>query len=365
MMNLEKEENYDRVSEVKAFDETKGGVKGLVDAGITKVPRIFFSDQVHRFGEAVASSSAAITVPTIDLDAIEEDSILRRSVAESVLDASAKCGFFQVVNHGIPVPVLDEMLRGVRRFYEQDAEIKKQWYTRDGSKTVIYNSNYDLYTAASANWRDTAYVTMAPYSPNPDELPPVCRDIMIEYAEKMRKLGGVLFELLSEALNLDGKHLNEIGCSEGLGILYHYYPPCPEPELTLGASIHTDINFLTVLLQDNLGGLQFLCNNQWIDIPPLPGALVVNIGDLLQLISNDKFTSGLHRVLASRGGPRVSVASFFTTGLNSSSTIYGPIKELLSDDDPPKYRETTVREYSLHFNTKKDHITSALLDFMV
>lgn len=106
---------------------------------------------------------------------------------------------------------------------------------------------------------------------------------MIEYANEVMKVGRVFYELLSEALGLERNHLNEIGCSEGLGIVYHYYPPCPEPELTLGASIHTDMNFLTVLLQDDFGGLQMLFNDQWVDIPPVPGALIVITSDLLQV----------------------------------------------------------------------------------
>lgn len=83
-----------------------------------------------------------------------------------------------------------------------------------------------------------------------------------------------------------------------------------------------------------------------------------------QLISNDKFKSSEHRVLANNGpGPRVSVACFFTTGLMPSSKVYGPIKELLSEDNPPKYRETTITEYSLHYNAKGLGAGSALLDF--
>ena len=64
--------------------------------------------------------------------------------------------------------------------------------------------------------------------------------------------------------------------------LGHYYPACPEPELTMGTTKHSDNDFLTVLLQDQVGGLEVLYEDKWIEIPPVPGALVINIGDFLQ-----------------------------------------------------------------------------------
>ena len=84
---------------------------------------------------------------------------------------------------------------------------------------------------------------------------------------------------------------------------------------------------------------------------------------IFQLISNDKFISVEHRVLANRTGPRVSVASFFSTNLNPNSRPYGPIKELLSEESPPKYRETTIRDYVAFFIHKGLDGTSALLHF--
>ncbi|PNX60798.1 1-aminocyclopropane-1-carboxylate oxidase-like protein, partial [Trifolium pratense] len=89
------------------------------------------------------------------------------------------------------------------------------------------------------------------------------------------KLGTLLLELLSEALGLI-----DFGCADGLFAIGNYCPPCPEPELTMATITHADADFITVLLQDHIGGLQVLHKEIWIDVPPLPGALVVNIAVL-------------------------------------------------------------------------------------
>lgn len=95
-----------------------------------------------------------------------------------------------------------------------------------------------------------------------------------------------MFELLSEALGLKPEHLGAINCGLGRTFIGHYYPSCPEPELTMGTSVHTDPSFITILLQDQIGGLQALHNNKYINVAPVPGGLVVNIGDMLQVYLN-------------------------------------------------------------------------------
>ncbi|GFP95909.1 1-aminocyclopropane-1-carboxylate oxidase homolog 1 [Phtheirospermum japonicum] len=276
------EPNYDRKGEVKAFDDTKAGVKGLVDSGVARVPRIFIHPP-ENLQNISKNSNKRFEFPIIDLDGVNKDPVEHKNIVNKILDASQEWGFFQVVNHGIPVSVLEEMLDGVRRFHEQDDELKKPYYSRDFTKKMIYNSNFDLYSSSAASWRDSFNCTVAPNPPELQELPCACREIMLEYGKQVMELGITLFKLLSEALGLDPNHLIGIDCAQTLALFGHYYPACPEPELT------------------------------------------------------------------------------DTSGVNSR--VYGPIKELLSEHNSPKYRAIQIREYTSHVRARGVDGTSALQNF--
>ncbi|KAK6929804.1 Non-hem dioxygenase N-terminal domain [Dillenia turbinata] len=374
-VSAESESNYDRTSEVKAFEDSKLGVKGLVDAGITKIPRFFIHqpDKLYKLSD----SEPEFSIPVIDLKGVKESPILLRAdIIDRVRDASEKWGFFQVVNHGVPLSVLDEMINGVRRFFEQDDEVKKELYSCDQKRKFFYCSNPFLSRAPAATWKDLFGCYMAPNPPDPESIPAACRDIMIEYSKQMMKLATTLLELLSEALGLKPDYLEEIDVAKALRLQGHYHPACPEPELTLGSGNHTDLGILTLLLQDEIGGLQILHKNQWVNVPPIHGALVVNLGDLMQasvnqaelfsfqLISNDKFKSANHQVVSKSVGPRISVPCFFRpTVEDDTPRLYGPIKELLSEGNPAIYREITMKELFSHFSTKKFEWVPVLENF--
>ncbi|KAF7018760.1 hypothetical protein CFC21_032014 [Triticum aestivum] len=154
-------------------------------------------------------------------------------------------------------------------------------------------------------------------------------------------------------------HLEEdAACLEGFA--GHYYPSYPEPHLTLGTTAHSDPCFLIVVLQNAVGGLQVLVDglqeddkksvSVWVDVPAVPGALVVNIGDFRQLVSNGKFRSVEHRVVAKSAGPRVSVACCFRRqGAATSTRVLRPIVA----DGEAQYRSTTMAELVRRYRAKR------------
>uniref|UniRef100_A0ACD6AGC1 Uncharacterized protein n=1 Tax=Avena sativa TaxID=4498 RepID=A0ACD6AGC1_AVESA len=341
-------DGYDRRRELQAFDDTKAGVKGLVDAGVTAIPTIFRHPPEALEGVIITSSTSeedmAAIIPTVNLSSRREEAVAQ------VRRAAGTVGFFQVVDHGVPADLMAGMLAGVRGFNEGPAEAKRALYSRDQARKARFNSNFDLFTSAAANWRDTLFLNLAPVPPPPEELPEAVRDVAAEYGEAVTEVALRVLELLSESLGLRGDHLREMGCAQSLNAACQYYPPCPEPHLTLGTRSHTDPGFLTVLLQDGMAGLQVLVGGgTWVDVPPVPGALLINVGDLLQLVSNDQLRSVEHRVVAnkSKDTARVSVASFFNTDMRRSTRLYGPITG--TGTGTPIYRSVTARDFIATF----------------
>lgn len=348
--------SYDTANEVKAFDETKAGVKGLADSGVIKIPRFFVHPPEKTQQPPSKSSNISLQVPIIDFEGFE--SSRRMEVVNEIRKASENWGFFQVVNHGIPENVMDGMLAGVKRFHEQPQEVKMEFYSRDADQRVKFFTGVLLLTQEPAIWRDTVAFDFKDGKLDPQLFPGIVREEVSEYFRHVTKIGKALSELLSEALGLRSNFLSSIECMETESLVGHYYPACPQPDLTLGTTTHSDPSFLTILLQDNMGGLQVRHQNQWLDVPPLHGALLVNIGDLMQLITNDKFRSVEHRVLAGEVGPRISVACFFFPSTANKFKPYGVIKELLSDDTPMIYRATHLAEFMGQYMSTGSYVST-------
>ncbi|KAL0812595.1 hypothetical protein Bca101_069038 [Brassica carinata] len=324
--------SFDRASELRAFDETKTGVKGLVNAGITHLPRIFHESPSNLANPKPPSTDLLhlTTIPTIDLGGrVFEDEAKRKNTVDGVRDAAEKWGFFQVINHGVSLDLLERMKDGVRGFNEQAPEVKKQYYSRDFRREFVYTSNFDLYTSSAASWRDTFSCYMAPNPTKPQDLPAICSTATALFLPSF-------FRIKSKGFKFSAK---------GTGSMFLL--------LLVHSSSTSETFSRQVLVQQSMPFAQNL---------PIGSKFSL----CMQLITNDKFISSEHRVLANRAtGARVSVACFFTTGIRPNPRTYGPIRELVSEDNPPKYREITVKEFAAHRSAKGHDGTSDLLHFKI
>ncbi|RRT67146.1 hypothetical protein B296_00022907 [Ensete ventricosum] len=170
------------------------------------------------------------------------------------------------------------------------------------------------------------------------------REVVSAYCREVRQLGFRLLGAISLSLELEEDYLEKMLGEQEQHMAVNYYPKCPDPELTYGLPAHTDPNVLTILLQDpNVTGLQILKDGRWIAVRPLPNALVVNIADQLQALSNGRIKSVWHRAVVNSDRERISVASFLCPG---NSVVISPPEKLVGGDGcPAMYTSYTYEEY--------------------
>jgi isopenicillin N synthase-like dioxygenase len=202
----------------------------------------------------------------------------------------------------------------------------------------------------------------------------VCSSTVEEYMGQIEKLARQLLELLTEGLGLEPTRFNHYVEEERMmSMRFNLYPPCPQPELAIGLRAHTDPHLLTILHQDAIAGLQVHIDDEWITVKPRPDCFVVNVGDLfqvrthhhflssrfemgmragvlmervwclgLQVLSNTRYKSVLHRAAVNGTSKRLSLACFLNPPLDA--TVEAPA-ELVSAARPQVYRPFTWGEY--------------------
>ncbi|MQL88442.1 hypothetical protein Taro_021002 [Colocasia esculenta] len=351
---------YDLERELKQFIEAKASIKDLVDAGITHIPGFcHFPDSIRT---SPPSTTARSSIPVVDL------SVPRPRAVELVAGAAREWGFFLVTNHGIPLHQISAALSSVQAFNELPAETKATYSTREETRAFIFNSNLTPSMRGVASWRDNLQVATSPRLPNPETIPEVCRVELLDWDKTTRGLAARLMELLSEGLGVEAERLEGLSCLDGRVVMGNYYPYCPQPELTMGQGGHTDPAALTVLVQNEVGGLlikkgSVFEDGEWFEVDPVPGAIIIIIGDILQIISNDEYKSAEHKVVANpHKTSRISVASFCFPGKMDDSTHYGPLQELVSKK-PARYRQFTMSEHRRAMFARVEGVSSVVHNF--
>lgn len=343
--------SFDRLAALKEFDESKAGVKGLVDSGITTLPPIFHHHPPPSLLDSCSKPSVSITTTDLSLPIIDL-SLPRPIAVERIRSAAKTVGFFQLINHSIPLDSISRTLSAIRSFNELPVAAKSPYYARDFSRGVSYFSNFDLFSSPAATWRDTIHFKWdTNLRPDPRCMPDICRDEILEFDEQMTEAAKSIMGMMLEGLGVEAEKLERKTFHEDRQMICHYYPWCPEPEKTVGTTAHKDPSVLTLLVQDGIGGLQVRWDGKdgksgWINVKPIEGALIVNVGDLLQIFSNNEYKSVEHRVIAnSHDKARVSIAVFFRPGNKGETDLYGPLQELVSLEKPATYRNFTIPEY--------------------
>ncbi|OAY33053.1 1-aminocyclopropane-1-carboxylate oxidase [Manihot esculenta] len=244
----------------------------------------------------------------------------RAATMAKIKDACENWGFFELLNHGIEPELLDEVERKTKGHYKKCMEQRFKEMVASKGLEGVQTEIKDL------DWESTFFLRHLPES-NIAQVPDLddeYRKVMKEFAAKLEKLAEELLDLLCENLGLEKGYLKKAFYgSRGptFGTKVSNYPPCPKPDLIKGLRAHTDAGGIILLFQDDkVSGLQLLKDDQWIDVPPMRHSIVVNIGDQLEVITNGKYKSVEHRVVAQTDGTRMSLASFYNPG--SDAVIY-------------------------------------------
>ncbi|XP_059072926.1 flavonol synthase 1-like [Cryptomeria japonica] len=324
-------------------------VQTLSESGIETVPLQYVRADLE------ASKPHDTQVPVIDLHALGDQDLQQETIA-AFSNAAQNWGFFQIVNHGIPNSLISRMQAMGKAFFDLPLEEKELYKNELAGSPIGYGSKLGYSPDAKLDWGDYYYnVTLPPHRRNMSKWPKQPSDfteIMDEYSREIYKLWEVLMQAFSRGLGLkDENSFNEAvgGDTKETHIRINYYPPCPQPELVLGISPHSDPNVLTFLLHDETPGLQIRKDGNWVDVQSVPGALIVNIADALEIVSNGRYRSIEHRTLVHKEKARMSWALICCP---QDEVILSPLPALIDEDHPAVYQGLSWKEYLQKFFIK-------------
>ena len=274
----------------------------------------------------------ASSIPLIDLgDGGHSDPARRAAVAWEIHKACRDIGFFYIANHGVPEALMHDQLEQVRRLFalasEQKAQVGignsfcRRGYEPPQQQTLDQGSPPDLKESFMLGRElppEHPYVARRVPMHGPNQWPaqlPGFRPQMEAYTGHMIALGQRLLSCLALSLELEEDYFSDGLAEPQCGLRLLHYPPQP-PQASfnqMGAGAHTDWGTLTILLQDQRGGLEVRnAAGQWLRADPIPGTFVVNLGQLTARLTNGLYCATMHRVMNNLSGQdRYSVTTFF------------------------------------------------------
>ncbi|KAK1260962.1 Feruloyl CoA ortho-hydroxylase 2 [Acorus gramineus] len=341
------------------------GVRHLCESGITSVPKEYVFPLPDRADTNLVlkrslSSKPNLELPVVDLSQLRNPH-QRAQTLRSLAKACEDHGFFQVINHGISMEVLKGMIDVGRRFFELPFEERARYMSSDIRAPVRYGTSFNQNVDRVFCWRDFLKLNCQPlesFLQHWPSSPLDLRQASMLYAQQTKSLFVVLMEAILETLGLnDAQEVKEFREGSHLMVL-NCFPACPEPDLTLGMPPHSDYGFLTFVLQDGVVGLQIQNKGEWVTVEPILDSLVVNIGDHLEIFSNGRYKSVLHRVLVNSSTLRISVASLHSLPFDH---LVKPSPKLVDENNPRLYEDTDFAAF-LDYVSSRDTKSKSFLD---
>ncbi|KAF8008403.1 hypothetical protein BT93_K2169 [Corymbia citriodora subsp. variegata] len=323
-------------------------VQELAKEAMTDVPsRYIRTDLEHE--------TSLLQVPVIDLSKLSSsDGDSMESNLEKLDAACRDWGFFQLINHGVSCSLLEEVKLGIQEFFKLPMEEKRKFWQQEGDLQG-FGQAFVVSEEQKLDWGDMFYVVSLPRHLRKPHLFPMLptpfRDALDKYSSELQDLAKKILLLMAKALKMDTKEMIE-QFEEGLqGIRMNYYPPCPRPELVIGITPHSDAVGLTILLQVNeVDGLQVRKEGKWVPIKPLSNAFIVNVGDILEIVTNGNYRSIEHRATVNSMKERLSVATFYSPNLEGEM---GPTPSLITSGKPALFRRVGVADYFRGFYSRE------------
>lgn len=294
-----------------------------------------------------AASGSDVSVPIIDISLLSSGTPDQRIKAvEDLGKACEDWGFFMLVHHGIPESLTKAMIDASNEFFNLPEEEKLQYETKHVLDPIRCGTSFNSVKDEIFSWRDYLKVIVHPdfYCP---KKPKTFSDHLPEYSQRTREVVKVLIEGVTKSLGLEEGYMERsLQLDSALQVFVaNYYPPCPQPELAMGLIPHSDHGLFTLLIQNEVGGLQIQHNGKWVDVNPLPNSILVNTGDHLEIFSNGKYKSVLHRAAVNHKKTRISLAIANGPSLES---IVRPAPALLDSESSgvvPTYSPVKYGEY--------------------
>uniref|UniRef100_A0A1J3HBJ6 Protein SRG1 n=1 Tax=Noccaea caerulescens TaxID=107243 RepID=A0A1J3HBJ6_NOCCA len=302
-------------------------------------------------GQPLNGSVPVMDIPAIDLSLLLSSSEEGREELSKLHSALSAWGVVQVMNHGITEEFLDKIYELTKQFFALPTE-EKHKYAREIGSTQGYGNDMILSDDQVLDWIDRLYLTTYPEDQRNlkfwPEIPNEFRETLHEYTMKQQLVIENFFKAMARSLGLEEtSFLDMYGQNATMDTRFNMYPPCPRPDKVLGVKPHADGSAFTLLLPDkDVEGLQFLKDGKWYKAPIVPDAILINVGDQIEIMSNGIYKSPVHRVVTNREKERISVATFCVPGGDKDIQ---PADGLVSEARPRLYK--TVKKYvELYFD---------------